>query len=170
VPGSRLVLKTHQFTDAVTRDRVRTAFAAQGIAQELLELRGPSDHRSFIGEYNGIDMVLDPFPYSGGLTTCEALWMGVPTVALAGESFAARHSVSHLSNAGLADWVAYDIPSYVELAAAKACDIPALAALRKGLRAQVKASPLCDAPRFGHNLGAALRRAWRDWCERDAAR
>jgi len=72
--------------------------------------------------------------------------------------------MSHLSNAGLADWVAPDLPAYVELAVAKAFDIPALDALRAGLRAQVKTSPLCDAPRFGRNLGNALRLAWRDWC------
>lgn len=170
VAGSRMVLKTHQFTDAETRDRVRAAFIAHGIGDHRLELRGPSDHRTFMDEYNNIDIVLDPFPYSGGLTTCEALWMGVPTVTLAGEIFAARHSVSHLSNAGLADWVATDIEAYVELAVAKASDIAALASLRSGLRAQVRASPLCDGPRFGRNLGATLRVAWRNWCEHAAAR
>lgn len=92
--------------------------------------------------------------------------MGVPTVALPGEIFASRHSMSHLSNAGLADWVAPDIAAYVELAVARASDMPALAALRSGLRARVKASPLCDAPRFGRSLGAALRFAWQDWCSR----
>ena len=90
--------------------------------------------------------------------------MGVPTVTMPGEIFASRHSMSHLSNAGLADWVAPDLSAYVELAVTKASDIPALAALRSGLRARVKVSPLCDAPRFGRNLGAALRFAWRDWC------
>jgi protein O-GlcNAc transferase len=120
----------------------------------------------FLGEYNDIDIVLDPFPYTGGLTTCEALWMGVPTVTVPGEIFASRHSMSHLSNAGLADWVAPDVAAYVELAVAKASDIQALAALRSGMRARVKASPLCDAPRFGRNLGAALRFAWQDWCAR----
>ncbi|MGC1407387.1 MAG: tetratricopeptide repeat protein [Acetobacteraceae bacterium] len=165
VPNSRLVLKTQQFADPTTAERVRAAFAVQGIAPERLELRGPSGHRAFVGEYNGIDIVLDPFPYSGGLTTCEALWMGVPTVTVPGEIFAARHSVSHMSNAGLADWVAPDIPAYIELAVKKASDIEALAALRSRLRAQVKASPLCDAPRFGRSLGAALRYAWREWCE-----
>ena len=66
------------------------------------------------------------------------------------------------------DWVAADLAAYTELAVAKASDIAALAALRSGLRAQVKASPLCDAPRFGRNLGTALRHAWRDWCGRTA--
>ena len=168
VPGARLVLKTHQVADPATAQRVRDAFAVHGVAPERLELRGPSGHRAFVGEYNGIDIVLDPFPYSGGLTTCEALWMGVPTVTMPGEIFASRHSVSHLSNAGLADWVAPDVAAYVELAVQKATNIAALARLREGLRAQVKASPLCDALRFGRNLGAALRFAWQDWCDRVA--
>lgn len=90
--------------------------------------------------------------------------MGVPTVTLPSEIFASRHSMSHLSNAGLPDWVASDMSAYVELAVAKASDIAALAALRAGLRARVKASPLCDAPRFGRGLGAALRHTWREWC------
>jgi predicted O-linked N-acetylglucosamine transferase (SPINDLY family) len=110
--------------------------------------------------------VLDPFPYSGGLTTCEALWMGVPTVAVPGEIFASRHSTSHLSNAGLADWVARDLADYQEIAVQRASDIAALARLRAALRAKVKASPLCDAPRFGRNFGAALRHVWADWCAR----
>jgi predicted O-linked N-acetylglucosamine transferase (SPINDLY family) len=164
VPGSRLVLKAHQFSDTLTAERFLAGFAAHGIAQARIELRGPSPHRAFIGEYNNIDIVLDPFPYSGGLTTCEALWMGVPTVTVPGETFSSRHSMSHLSNARLADWVAPDLAAYVELAVAKACDIDGLAALRARLRARVKASPLCDAPRFGRNLGAALRHAWREWC------
>ena len=168
VQDSRLVLKAHQFVDVPTVERVRAAFAAHDIPSSRLQLRGPSGHRAFIGEYNDIDIVLDPFPYSGGLTTCEALWMGVPTVTLPGEIFASRHSMSHLSNAGLADWVAPDLAGYTELAVAKASNIAALATLRSGLRAQVKASPLCDAPRFGRNLGNALRHAWRDWCDRAA--
>ncbi len=165
VPDARLVLKTHQFSDAATADRIRTAFAAHGIAPARIDLRGVSPHRAFLAEYNLIDIVLDPFPYSGGLTTCEALWMGVPTLTMPGEIFAARHSMSHLCNAGLADWVVPDLAAYTAQAVARARDVAALATLRAGLRAQMKASPLCDAPRFGRNLGAALRRAWRIWCD-----
>jgi protein O-GlcNAc transferase len=169
LPGARLVLKTHQFSDADTADRVRAAFAVHDLEGARIETRGPSSHRAFMGEYGGIDMVLDPFPYSGGLTTCEALWMGVPTLSLPGETFSSRHSLSHMCNAGLHGWVAHDPASYVEHVLAKAADLDALAALRAGMRARVKASPLCDAPRFGRNLGAALRHAWRGWCEADAA-
>ena len=116
VPTARLVLKTHQFHDRPTAERVLAGFAELGIAAARIELRGSSGHRAFMAEYGQIDIVLDPFPYSGGLTTCEALWMGVPTVTLPGEIFASRHSMSHLSNVGLSDWVARDVQDYVELA------------------------------------------------------
>ncbi len=160
LPDARLVLKTHQLADATTAARLRAGF----VDPARIETRPGSGHRAFLDQYNDIDLALDPFPYSGGLTTCEALWMGVPTVALAGEIFASRHSASHLSNAGLADWVMADTDAYIARAVAAARDLPALAALRAGLRARTRASPLCDAPRFGRSLGAALRAAWRDWC------
>ncbi|MEO9189010.1 MAG: tetratricopeptide repeat protein [Acetobacteraceae bacterium] len=167
IPNARLVVKSHAFADAATAARLRDAFAALGVAATRLEWRGPSPHRDFLSEYGGVDIALDPFPYTGGLTTCEALWMGVPTVTLPGETFAARHSLSHLSNVGLGDWVAGNVADYVALAEAKARDLDGLAALRRSLRARVKASPLCDARRFGVGLGAALRFVWRDWCGAD---
>jgi len=164
VPDARLVLKTYQLSDRPTAERVLAAFTAHGIKPDRVEFRGVSGHRAFMGQYGDIDIVLDPFPYSGGLTTCEALWMGVPTITLSGEIFAARHSTSHLSNAGLADWVTESVQAYIEMAVARAGDIPALADLRSGLRERVRRSPLCDAPRFGRHLGDALRHAWREWC------
>jgi predicted O-linked N-acetylglucosamine transferase (SPINDLY family) len=162
VPASRLVLKTHQFGDPITAARMRDAFAAHGVDPARILTRGSSSHRGQLAQHAEIDIVLDPFPYSGGLTTCEALWMGVPVVTMPGESFASRHSASHLTNAGLADWVAPDVDAYVELAVARAADLPALRRLRAELRPRLKASPLCDAPRFAANLGAALRRTWRE--------
>jgi predicted O-linked N-acetylglucosamine transferase (SPINDLY family) len=165
LPDAQLVLSAHQFAEARTVERVLADFATHGISSSRLTLRGPSGHRAFLAGYNNIDIALDPFPYSGGLTTCEALWMGVPTLAMAGETFASRHSTSHMSNAGLSDWVASDIAAYIELAVSKAYDIADLAALRSRLRMQIKTSPLCDGVRFGRNLGAALRLAWREWCD-----
>lgn len=165
VNGSRLLLKTHQFDEPMACEQVIAAFARHGIAADRLLLAGASPHRAFLSEYNRIDLQLDPFPYAGGLTTCEALWMGVPTITLPGETFASRHSLSHLSNVGLADWVAHDLADYERLAVAKGSDLAGLARLRRGLRARVAASALCDAPRFGRSLGAALRLAWREWCE-----
>ena len=161
VPGARLLLKTHQFSDRITADRVRAAFAAHNVDPARITTRGSSSHRTQLAQHAEIDIVLDPFPYSGGLTTCEALWMGVPVVTMPGESFASRHSASHLSNAGLAEWVAPDVDAYVETAVARAADLPGLRRLRAELRPRLKASPLCNAPRFAANLGAALRQAWR---------
>ena len=83
-----------------------------------------------------------------------------------GETFASRHSTSHLSNVGLTEWVVAGAEEYVARAVAVAADLPSLAALRAGLRARVRTSPLCDGPRFGTHLGAALRHAWQDWCAR----
>jgi protein O-GlcNAc transferase len=160
VPGSRLILKTHQFGDAPTTARFVRAFQHHGIDSSRVETRGSSPHRAFLAGYNEIDIVLDPFPYSGGLTTCEALWMGVPTVTLPGEIFASRHSTSHLSNAGFPDWVARDIEDYIDLAVRRARDVSGLAAMRETTRDRVRRSPLCDGPRFGRALGLALRHAW----------
>jgi predicted O-linked N-acetylglucosamine transferase (SPINDLY family) len=164
LPGARLMLKTYQFNDPALAETLRGRFAALGVAAERLDLFGISPHRELLEQYNKVDIVLDPFPYAGGLTTCEALWMGVPVVTVPGETFASRHSTSHLNNVGLGDWVAADLAGYQELALRAAADLPALAALRAGLRARMRASPLCDGPRFGRNLGAAMRDAWRSWC------
>jgi protein O-GlcNAc transferase len=167
VPDARMILKTHQLSDVPTADGFLADFASLGIGGDRIELRGSSGHRAFMGEYGHVDIVLDPFPYSGGLTTCEALWMGVPTITLPGEIFASRHSASHMSNAGLPDWVCESVEGYIEMAVARAADLGALAALRAGLRDRVRRSPLCDAPRFGRGLGAALRHAWRVWCDEE---
>ncbi|MCW8084705.1 O-linked N-acetylglucosamine transferase family protein [Sabulicella glaciei] len=104
-------------------------------------------------------MSLDAFPYSGGLTVCESLWMGVPVITLAGTHFAGRHALSHLTILGLQDWAAWDCDAYVRLALSKAGDLNVLAGLRAGLQTRMAASPLMDAARFGRNLAAALRRA-----------
>jgi predicted O-linked N-acetylglucosamine transferase (SPINDLY family) len=145
VPGARLVLKAPQFAHAPTATSVRDAIARHGVDPARVTTQGPSRHRAFLAEYGKIDI---------------ALWMGVPTITLPGEMFASRHSLSHLSNVGLADWAAGSIDDYIDQAVRRAADLPALAALRHGLRERVKASPLCDGPRFGRNLGAALRGMW----------
>jgi predicted O-linked N-acetylglucosamine transferase (SPINDLY family) len=155
-----MILKTHQLGDAPTAARFQEAFRSRGIDPARVETRGSSPHRVFLGSYNEIDIVLDPFPYSGGLTTCEALWMGVPTVTLPGEIFASRHSASHLSNAGFPEWVAADLADYVRIALRWAREPAGLTSLRETMRARVRAGPLCDGPRFGRALGLALRHAW----------
>jgi predicted O-linked N-acetylglucosamine transferase (SPINDLY family) len=163
VPGSRLMLKYRGCDNLPVQDHFRRLFAGQGIGPERLEFAPPAQHRGVFEAYNEVDIGLDPFPYSGGLTTCEALWMGVPVITCPGSTFASRHSLTHATNAGLGQFVARDFEHYVDLAAAWAGDLEGLAALRAGMRAQVSASPLCDARRFAGNFQRLLRDVWRRW-------
>jgi predicted O-linked N-acetylglucosamine transferase (SPINDLY family) len=107
---------------------------------------------------------LDPFPYGGGTTTCDALWMGVPVVSLAGPLAVGRGGLSILSNVGLADLVAHDDDQYVNLAVSLASDLSRLRELRASLRERMQASPLMDAPRFARHVEAAYRSMWQNWC------
>jgi predicted O-linked N-acetylglucosamine transferase (SPINDLY family) len=166
IPGSRLVLKNRGMNDWSSAVPLRSEFAKHGIEPARIECQGWSAHAQLLAEYQRIDLALDTFPYNGGLTTCEALWMGVPVVTCPGETFASRHSLSHLSNAGLTESIARDLDDYVELAVALATDLPRLAALRNDLRPRVAASPLCDGKRFANDLMHILRRIWRQWCQR----
>jgi predicted O-linked N-acetylglucosamine transferase (SPINDLY family) len=163
VPGSRLLLKAGQLAEPAMRQRTAERFAALGLDPARLDLEGPEPRADYLAAYGRMDIALDPFPYPGGATSAEGLWMGVPLVTLAGESFLARQGVGILMNAGLADWVAADADGYVATAAARAADLAALAGLRASLRAQVLASPLCDAARFARHLEDALWDIWRRW-------
>jgi predicted O-linked N-acetylglucosamine transferase (SPINDLY family) len=164
LPGARLVLKYHWLDDAGLRQRLTGLFAAAGVPADRLELLGSTTHVEQLGQYNHIDLALDPFPYAGGLTTCEACWMGVPVLTCPGQTFAGRHSFSHLSNIGLVETIARDRAEYLGLAVGLAGDLPRLADLRTGLRERMAGSPLCDAERFADQFSRALRQAWRDYC------
>ena len=120
VPAAKLVLQSAALGVPDARDHTRRRFAAHGVADEWLVLYGGSSHRELLARYNEVDLALDPFPYNGGATTLDALWMGVPVVALAGERMAGRQSVSMLRCAGLGEFAADDRAAYVELAVAKA--------------------------------------------------
>jgi predicted O-linked N-acetylglucosamine transferase (SPINDLY family) len=169
VIGSRLLLKYSGLDAPSVARRVLDQFTAHGIDSSRIDLRGGGNHEEFLRGYHDIDIALDPFPYSGGLTTCEALWMGVPVVTHPGETFAGRHALTHLSNAGLTETIADSFERYVEIAVALANDLPRLASLRSTLREQVTASPLCDGQRFAVNLLRVLRGAWRQWCSSERA-
>jgi predicted O-linked N-acetylglucosamine transferase (SPINDLY family) len=164
LPGSRLMLVSPPLSGATTRQRISDAFTAAGGDLAQLELCGTKRRHELLAMYNTIDVALDPFPYSGGVTTCEALWMGVPVVTCPGETFASRHSLSHLSNIGLTETIAANHEEYVDRAARLAQDLPHLAELRAGLRERMARSPLCDGERFAGQLMTVLRDVWRQWC------
>ncbi|HEX8957679.1 MAG TPA: peptide-binding protein, partial [Burkholderiaceae bacterium] len=167
-PGSRLFLKAKQLGQAAIDERVRSQFAAHGIAPGRLRIEGASPRLQYLAAYNEADIALDPFPYTGGTTTAEALWMGVPVLTLQGRRMIARQGASLLHNAGLGDWIAESRDAYLQQAATRAADLPALSQLRTGLRPQVLASPVFNAPRFAGHFTAAMRGMWRRWCAEPA--
>jgi protein O-GlcNAc transferase len=169
VPDARLLLAYGGIGQATQQERLCNALVGAGVDPARLELFDVRERTAVMGVYNRIDIGLDPFPYSGGVTTCEALWMGVPVVTWPGQTFASRHSLSHLSNVGLTDWIAADADEYVRLAVAAAADLPALAALRAGLRQRVADAPLCDAQCYAAAFQERMRRIWRQWLADTAA-
>ena len=122
-------------------------------------MEGVSPHPELLAAYNRVDIALDTQPYSGGLTTCEALWMGVPVITFPGKTFAGRHSVSHLTNAGYEQFIAADWEAYIELAVEWANRLEELAVIRSEMRERVRHSPLCDAPRFAKDFLEVIARA-----------
>lgn len=163
-PGTRLVVFRNTLAGS-TRDRYRQAFAARGVDPARVDLfntrPGGAD---FLSVYRLIDVALDPFPWSGHTTTCEALWMGVPVITLLGARSAGRMSASLLTRVGLADLVAESPDAYVRLATELARDRGRLEALRRDLRGRMAASPLCDGRAFARIVEEAYRAMWQRWC------
>ena len=161
VPESRLFLHAHSGS---IRDHVRSLVAGEGISADRVDFVGFQPLAEYFDVYQRIDVALDPFPYGGGTTTCDALWMGVPVVSLAGQTAVGRSGVSILSNLGLTELVANDLDQYLRIAIGLAQDLPRLGNLRAALRERMQNSPLMDAPCFAHNIEAAYREMWRTWC------
>ncbi len=167
VPGSHLVLKSKGLGDAASLAQIRPYLSACGIDLERITLLDRIAARgSHLAAYAAIDIALDTFPYHGTTTTCEALWMGVPVITLAGSTHVSRVGVSLLHNAGVAELIAASADDYVKKAAALAGDGGKLAYFHKTLRYNMRASPLMDAPRFAAHFEAACRATWRNWCEK----
>ena len=119
-----------------------------------------------LGRYGEVDIALDPFPFNGSTTTFEALWMGVPVISLAGETFISRAAGSILHHAGLRDLVVDTPEAYVACARDLAGDLTRLETLRANLRERIAASPLCDAPAYTRSVETAYREMWQRWCTR----
>lgn len=165
VPNSRLLLKYKGLDHHLNSQRILSFFTDRGIQPERLRLEGGCKHRKFLDSYNHIDIALDTFPYSGGLTTCEALWMGVPVISVPGDTFASRHSCSYLNVVGLSELLAGDHQQYVKLAVDLAGNPGRLGTLRATLRARMAASAICDGPQFAADFTSRMRHIWKDWCD-----
>ncbi|OGA04176.1 MAG: hypothetical protein A3H35_08815 [Betaproteobacteria bacterium RIFCSPLOWO2_02_FULL_62_17] len=161
VPGSRLLVAG---TPAPGRSRMTRVLEQCGIACERIVFEDRLSHQEFWRLHARGDIVLDTFPFNGGTTTCEALWMGVPVVSLCGERMHSRAGASLLTASGLQDLAVSSGEDYVRAAVALAMDLDRLESLRTGMRGRLRASSLIDAPRFVRGLEGLYRSAWRAWC------
>jgi predicted O-linked N-acetylglucosamine transferase (SPINDLY family) len=164
VPDSRLLLKAGTLENEGVRDELRHRFTTCGVDGERLQLQGPSSHPEMLAQYGEIDIALDPFPFNGGMTTLEALWMGVPVVTVAGQGVVSRQTVSALANLQLTELAFPDIESYIQGAIALAGNHQRLVELRRILRPRMAASPLRQPEQFARDLEALYRRMWQAWC------
>ncbi|MDK9702109.1 MAG: tetratricopeptide repeat protein [Sulfuritalea sp.] len=156
VPGARLRLQNNQLGDPATAAAFAGTLQAHGIPPGRVQMHGKASRAGYLAAHTDVDLLLDTFPFPGGTTTCEALWMGVPTVTLAGTRMLSRQGAGLLSAAGLADWVAQDAAHYVALACAKAANVEGLAVMRAGLRQRLPATPLFDGAAFARDFQHCL--------------
>jgi len=161
VPKSQLLLHANEGSH---RQRIRDRLLEKGLDPARLRFVSFMPTRQYFEHYDMIDIGLDTFPYGGGTTTCDALWMGVPVVSLVGKMAVGRGGVSILSNIGLTELLADSQENYVRLASELAADLPRLCDLRSTLRPRMEQSPLMDAAGFARNVEAAYRQMWRTWC------
>ena len=165
LPGSRLILLAGQSQAA--QKRLTHRFTKAGILRERVQLVTRLPRRQYFELYHGIDIALDPFPYNGGVTSGDALWMGVPVLTVAGGSYLSRQGVMMMLALGLPEFVAEDAEALIPLAKMWMSRRPELAQLRESLRERMRASPLADAPRYVRHLEASLRGEWAKRCAGD---
>jgi predicted O-linked N-acetylglucosamine transferase (SPINDLY family) len=161
-PDSRLIIMG--VPPGPAHDRLIGHFAQAGIEASRLTIVAPVPMNDYFPWFDEVDLALDSTPYSGGTTTCDTLWMGVPVVTAAGTRSVSRSAASILTTVGLADWIASTPDSYVELALKFARDPGLLASLRASLRRRMRESPLMDEAGFASDLESAYRTMWRAWC------
>lgn len=167
LPASRLLLKAASFSDAAVRERFHQHFEQRGIDSGRIDLRGfEIDMQNHLALYNEIDIALDTFPYNGTTTTCEAMYMGVPVITLAGEAHAARVGASLLHALDLEHLVATNPEAFVAIAKRLAANSADLAALRQNLRQRMANSPLMDNAGLARVIESAYRQAWQEACRR----
>lgn len=161
VPGSKFLLNGYLLADAARQGRIVSAFMDQGILVDRLVFKNGGLHADFLAQYAEVDVIIDTAPYSGGLTTCEALLMGVPVLTVAGDRFCSRHATAHLTNGGYPEGVASSTSDLVAKAKALAADSKGLSTLRHKLRSVFQASRVCDVNAFAADFYGALRKEWK---------
>lgn len=170
LPGAKLLLKGKAYQNTQTRENLFRVLAQGGIAPGRVELRTHTPSLAeHLSQYNDIDIALDTFPYNGTTTTCEALWMGVPVLTLAGERHASRVGASLLRTLGHPEWVADCTNDFVESCIRLAADPDSRLALRQSLRDEMLASPLMSEAAFVENLESFYESAWNLHCSSETS-
>lgn len=160
--GSKIKIKNKQLSDESIKKELLTRLLALGFDPNSIILEGGSPRSEYFQAYNTVDFMLDTFPYPGGTTTCEALWMGVPTLTLAGDTLLSRQGMSMLHCVGLNDWVTHNQHDYINRAIAHANNVNRLQQLRSTLRETMQKSPLANAHLFSQNLESAFMSIWKE--------
>jgi len=159
-PNSKLFLKAKQLSDAALRQETIQRFKAHGIERSRLILEGWSDLSDYFKAYHRVDIALDPFPYPGGTTTAQSLWMGVPVLTIKGDRLLSHQGEGIVSSAGYPEWVAESAETFLKKAIEFSDDLNQLAEERRKMRSNVLHSPLCDAVKFSKNFAAAIKKIW----------
>jgi predicted O-linked N-acetylglucosamine transferase (SPINDLY family) len=162
VPNSRLLVLGYE--RGIFERNIREILTGEGIDGGRVQVVNKRPRPEYLELHNEIDLALDSFPFNGHTTVCDALWMGVPSIMLEGDSYASRFGGSTLLGVGLGDLIARSEERYVELAVALAEDRERLGKLRCALRERFAASPLIDQRRFASQVEQAYRDMWRAWC------
>lgn len=163
-PGSRLLLKGSGFAAADVRENFLQRFASHGIEADRIEFRTASPHQDMLAEYGDMDIALDTFPYNGGLTTCEALWMGTPVITLIGERIISRQTAGMLHAVGLPQFIAHNVEEFVQIGKYWATHRDELVGIRRQLRANMAASPLTDAAGYTLDFERQLEQIYSQLC------
>jgi predicted O-linked N-acetylglucosamine transferase (SPINDLY family) len=162
VPSARMLLAA--MPRESRNESLRRWFEEEGIAAERLQFHALCGGQEYLGLHHQVDMCLDPFPFTGATTTCNALWMGVPTLTWMGQTVAGRLGPALLRHAGLDAFVARSAQDFVDKGTRWAGNLESLSELRAGMRARFRESPMGQPVEFAQSLADAFREMWRRWC------
>ncbi|PIT01534.1 acetylglucosamine transferase [Bradyrhizobium nitroreducens] len=168
VPGSRLLIKDVALDDEMVRENLLARFGSCGLPAERVELLGATLRSEHLASFNRVDICLDPFPQNGGVSTWEALQMGVPVVAKLGNSLPSRAAGSILTALGLPDWVTDSREAYIDIATSRASEISELDKLRRELPDTIRAAAASNPVSYGRAVDEAYRAMWRRYCSEGA--
>ena len=163
IPNSKILLKTKELNSLYFKEMIISDFKKNNISSDALILEGGSSRNELLASYNKVDIALDPFPYSGGVTSFEAIWMGVPVLTKKGSKFVSHVTESINHNVNMLDWIANDENEYVKKAIEFSANLQQLSEIKKNLRKTALESPAFNASLFAEQLNTAVWKMWNNY-------